>query len=97
MFRILSGLFWSVGMLIFVFWVLLPTDQNTRLERACKPINVIGSIGVSLTEVIKDDWADSVQNGVDHVDYTCQYTLWNQFFKKDYERWQQSQPTQEEQ
>ena len=87
MFKILSGLFWSVGMIIFAVWILIPTDQNERLERACKPIQVVGGIGVSITEVVHNSWADDVQNAVDHVDYTCRYTLWNQFFKKDYEQW----------
>lgn len=97
MFKILSGLFWSVGALIFVFWIMMPTTHEERLERACKPTQWVGLIGVSVLEVFKDEWADNLQNGVDKADLTCRHTLWNLFYKKEYEQWQLMQEQQRSQ
>ncbi|HEY9017728.1 MAG: hypothetical protein IBX55_15675 [Methyloprofundus sp.] len=91
MFKILSGFFWTVGMMIFAFWIMVPTTHDERLERACKPTQWAGGFGVSLLEVFQQEWADGFQGAVDKTDYTCRHALWNMFYKKDYERWQLEQ------
>lgn len=96
MFKLLSGLFWSVGMLIFVFWLMIPTESNDRLERACKPTQWVGGIGVSVLEVFQDNWARGFQNSVDKADYTCRHVLWNAFYKKERQKWELQQSLEED-
>ncbi|GAB6035407.1 hypothetical protein [Galenea microaerophila] len=96
MFRILSGFFSTIGLILFIIWSVLPADPSERFERGCKPIQWVGGAGVAVMEIVHKPWAKSVQNAVDKTDYTCRYTLWSLFYKKEYQQWKALQDYRQE-
>lgn len=44
--RLLSPII-SIGLLIWVFWALLTTDESERISRWCKPVDWVGKVVIS--------------------------------------------------
>ena len=78
--------FWGLVFLGFVAWVILASNPQIRMARACEPVLWTGNIAASLTAFASADGASSVQKWGDKLDYGCRYTLWRLFYQSAYNK-----------
>lgn len=78
--------FWGLVFLGFVAWVILASDPQIRMARACEPIIWTGNVAASLTAFASSGGAASVQKWGDKLDYGCRYTLWRLFYQSAYNK-----------
>lgn len=79
----LSGLL----LLGFIVWIFLSPNPDTRIERACSPVQWSGNVATSLAALTTPAFELSVQGGMDKLDYGCQFTIWRLFYQKEYNRY----------
>ena len=78
--------FWGLVFLGFVAWVILASNPQVRMARACEPIVWTGNVAASLTAFASSGGAASVQKWGDKFDYGCRYTLWRLFYQTAYNK-----------
>lgn len=78
--------FWGLVFLGFVVWVILASNPQTRMARACDPVLWTGNIGASLTAFASPNGASAVQKWGNKFDYGCRYTVWRLFYQSSYNK-----------
>ena len=78
--------FWGLVFLGFVAWVILASNPQVRMARACEPIVWTGNVAASLTAFASSGGAASVQKWGNKLDYGCRYTLWRLFYQTAYNK-----------
>lgn len=68
----------------FIVWIFLAPNPDTRIERACSPVTWGGNVATSLAALTTPAFQVSVQQGMDKLDYGCQYAIWRLFYQKQY-------------
>ncbi len=68
----------------FIVWIFLSPNPDTRIERACSPVQWGGNVATSLAALTTPAFETSVQGGMDKLDYGCQYAIWRLFYQKEY-------------
>lgn len=76
----LSGLL----VLAFIVWTFLAPNPDTRIERVCSPVQWGGNVATSLAALTTPAFELSVQQGMNKLDYGCQYAVWRLFYQKQY-------------
>lgn len=79
--------FWGLLFIFFVVLIFITGDAHQRIERACKPIDWVGSVVVSLSALVLPQHQVRVKGWFDGLDYGCQYTVWRVFYQDDYNAW----------
>lgn len=82
-----TEMFSLLAVLAFAIWVLLASDPQVRLSRACAPVQWVGNVTLSATAFAYPAGESGVKNAVDNTDYACRYTLWRLFYGKQYDKW----------
>ena len=83
--------FWGLLFIVFVSMIFLSSDAHERINRACKPIEWVGSVVVSLSALAVPQHQVRVKGWFDSLDYGCQYTVWRVFYQDDYNKYLESQ------
>jgi len=81
-----GGLFWFAALTAFLGWVMLATQPNERLARACAPVEWAGNVTLSATAILDPSGEAATKHFFDQTDYACQYTLWRLFYGQAWER-----------
>jgi len=70
--------------------IFAPTSPRERLERACRPVTWAGKVATSVSMLSNVSEANSAatQRWFESLNYSCQYTLWRQFYE---EAWRKEQ------
>jgi len=76
----------SIGFVVFIVWILLASTPQTRLERACRPVDWTGNLATSTAALVAPSYQQSVTKTFRSIDYSCQYMLWRLFYEDDYKR-----------
>lgn len=74
----------SLLVIVYIGWVMLATTPESRMERACRPVQWTGNVTVSLTNLTVPQWQAQVQDLFDRGEYGCQYSLWRLFYESEY-------------
>lgn len=75
-----GGLF-SVLFMVFVGWIFIADSGETRLTRACKPIDWAGVVFESVTDLTLPQYSPNVDRWMDSAEFSCQYTIWRLFYE----------------
>lgn len=82
--------FFGLIFLGFVFWIIVATTPNQRIENACRPVGWTGNIVTSLSALALPSQQGSVQGWFDKAEYGCRYTTWRLFYQDAYNQWKNS-------
>lgn len=77
------GIF-SLLFIVFALWVVIaPTGEN-RIIRTCEPVNWVGSLSVSIGQLIFPEHQNSVQDFFDKGNYSCRFVVWRLIYEDRY-------------
>lgn len=68
----------------FIVWVFLAPNPDTRISRACAPVQWSGNVVTSLAALSTPAFELSVQTGMNKMTYGCEYSIWRLFYQADY-------------
>jgi hypothetical protein len=82
-------------LLVGVGSIFISTSPRERLERACAPVGWMGKVAtsVSMLTTTSEETPLATQRWFDSLNYSCQYTLWRQFYE---ESWKAEQARQQQ-
>ncbi len=80
---------WGIVLtILFSLWCMSASDPHDRFDRACKPVEWTGNLFTSMTLLVWDDFAETMNDSWERIDYGCEYTIWRLFFEKEYIEYQ---------
>ena len=93
--RFATSMLFTLGMMVFAAWVMLPPSPNERMERVCKPIVWTGKAAVAVSDLASQKYSPDVERFFEKADYSCRYVIWKVFYQEEWlkKRLQQSQPS----
>lgn len=83
----------SILLVVFLGWVFIADGGMARIERICKPVQWVGTVAESATDLTIPQYSRKVDGWVDSLEFSCQYTVWRLFYEKE---WQESQEQKQE-
>lgn len=79
--------FWGILFLIFVGWIFIPGQPDTRIAHACRPVGWSGNVVTSLASLVLPAQQARTQHWFDKFEYGCQYTVWRLIYQDEYNTW----------
>ena len=70
----------------FLGYIFIADSPQERLDHACKPVEWVGNMTVSLSALTTPGWQTRVKRWIANTDYACEYVLWRQFYEDDYKK-----------
>lgn len=70
--------------LAWLFWIFFASVPDERMRRACRPVNIVGNVFVSLTALGAERAVDNVKGTFNSVEYGCRYMVWRLLYEEDY-------------
>ena len=85
----------TLGLIVFAAWVMMPSNPDQRLDRACRPVVWTGKAFVAVADLASQKYSPDVERFFEKADYSCRYVIWKVFYQEEWlkERLQQSQPS----
>lgn len=80
----------GVAILVWVAWIVLATDSETRIDRTCQPVLWVGNVATSLTQLTFSEQQDLVHESFESFDYACRFTVWRLLHEDDWKEYQES-------
>lgn len=77
------GIF-SLLFIVFALWVVIAPGGEQRIIRTCEPVNWVGSLSVSIGQLIFPEHQDSVQDFFDRSNYSCRFVVWRLIYEDRY-------------
>ena len=61
--------------------ILVSSDPNTRIERACVPVSYLDKAVVAVVQLVHEPFAMSTHRLMVRIEYGCQFTVWKTFYE----------------
>lgn len=91
MFNIGSFLF-AILVMVFITWIMLPSNPNERYAHACAPVQWAGNVAVSTAAFLAPSGEAGTKRTFDSIDYFCRFSIWRLFNEDAYRAWLATHP-----
>lgn len=74
----------GLAVLSWIGYMVMATNPSARIDRACTPVRLGGSVVESVAALTAPTAAIKVREAFADFDYGCQYTIWRAVYEEDY-------------
>jgi len=79
------GYVFFLAAILFFLFTILASSPLQRIERACLPVEWVGTGMTSVASLFGDSPEMRTRTGMDEAILSCQYLIYRQFFKDELE------------
>lgn len=66
--------------------ILVTTDPQLRMDRACVPIHYMDKAGTSAMTLVDKGWGETTNKFFQDFHYGCRFVVWRVFYEEDWQR-----------
>jgi len=66
--------------------ILITTDPQERIDRACTPVLLADRAMSSSMQLINESWGVSTHNAFEDVHFGCRFVVWRVFYEQDWNK-----------